>query len=98
MPDFERIIPKGDDPVQNMVPAFSAHGMTDWLVNHHHLPEGSRKTVESNLQEQFRWHRMQGRLDRGGWLNFFATLMGLKQSPHDLKTPENFWNNDNENR
>jgi hypothetical protein len=94
MAEFERLTPRGDDPVQNMVAAFTARGFADWLIEHHNAKESSRKTIEDNLREQFRWHRLQGRLDRGGWLNFFATLVGLKQSPIELKTPENFWKND----
>lgn len=91
---FERAV-QSDDPVQNMTSAMSPKSTVNWLIEYHGLPEKSRKTVESNLREQYRWHRLQGRLDRGGWLNFFATLMGLKQSPLELKTPENFWDKDN---
>ncbi|MBN3822299.1 hypothetical protein G3O00_01530 [Burkholderia sp. Ac-20384] len=80
-----------NDPVQGMVRALSAKEMVDWMVKHHGLPEGARQTVEMNLREQFKWHRLQGRLDRGGWLNFFATLFGLKQSPLALNKPETLW-------
>jgi hypothetical protein len=94
MAEFEHNV-KSDDPVQRMVSAGTPEFFVTWLIEHHGAKESSRKTIESNLREQFRWHRLQGRLDRGGWLNFFATLMGLKQSPIELKTPDNFWNNDN---
>jgi hypothetical protein len=66
------------DPVSKLVRAMSAKEIVDWLVKHHGLNERSKETVEMNLREQMRWHRLQGRLDGGGWLNFFATLMGSK--------------------
>lgn len=79
------------DPVQKMVNVSTAKRMVDWMVEHHGLSEKSRETVEMNLREQMKWHRLQGRLDGGGWLNFFATLMGLKQSPLVLEKPETLW-------
>jgi hypothetical protein len=94
MSKYERLVPEGD-PVQDITQALSSKAMVDWLVEHHGLKESSRVTVEMNLRGQFRWHRLQGRLDRGGWLNFFATLMGLKQSPLELAKPETLWENNN---
>ncbi|HDR9065494.1 TPA: hypothetical protein ACU967_002251 [Burkholderia contaminans] len=79
------------DPVNRLVRALTAKEITVWLVEHHGLKPGARETVESNLREQFRWHRLQGRLDRGGWLSFIATLFGLRQSPLVLEKPETLW-------
>ncbi len=57
-PEFE------SDPVSRMVRDCTAEELTDWLIKNHGLRPESRTTVVSNLRDQFRWHRLSGRLDR----------------------------------
>lgn len=79
----ERLI-ETDDPVDRRVCALTAKHLTDWLIESHGASEHSDVTIEHNLQEQFQWHRLQGRLDRGGFWRMAATLLGLYQSPLEL--------------
>jgi len=90
MSELERLV-ETDDPVQRRVCALTAHHFTEWLINSHGANRKSDVTIESNLIEQFQWHRLQGRLDRGGLLQFIATWLGLRQSPLELKHPVNLW-------
>lgn len=77
------------DPVGRMVCDLTPKEFVDWMVKYHGLPPESAKTVESNLLEQYKWHRLQGRLDRG-WqvLSALAELVGLRQSPMVLEYPK----------
>lgn len=77
------------DPVGRMVCDLTATELVDWMVRYHNLPEESAKTVEMNLREQYKWHRLQGRLDRG-WRVFaaIAEVLGMRQSPLILERPK----------
>ena len=75
------------DPVARMVTDLTAEEMTDWLIEHHGLNESSRQTVESNLREQFRWHRLQGRLDRDDTAKTVAELLSMYRPPETLESP-----------
>ena len=77
-----------NDPVQDMVRALSAEEYAEWMVKYHGLPEASARTIELNLREAFKWHRLQGRLDRHPSLAVLAELLMLRQSAKALKTPE----------
>ena len=75
------------DPVARMVLDLSAQEVVDWLIEFHGLDKGSAKTVEMNLREQFKWHRLQGRLDRGGVAVIVAELLQMRRSPMTLEKP-----------
>jgi hypothetical protein len=75
------------DPVARMVSDLSAQEVVEWLIEYHGLNEESAKTVEMNLREQFKWHRLQGRLDRGGFAVIVAELLRLRRSPMTLEKP-----------
>lgn len=75
------------DPVARMVRDMTAEEMVDWMVKYHGLPEGSRDTVVSNLREQYRWHRLQGRLDRTPTVQLLAQMLAMRQSSQALATP-----------
>lgn len=76
------------DPVGRMVCDLTPKEFVDWMVKYHGLPADTGETVESNLREQYKWHRLQGRLDRG-WRVFsaLAELIGLRQSATVLERP-----------
>lgn len=59
----------------------------EWLVEYHGLPKGSARTVEMNLREQFKWHRLQGRLDRNTTAGLVAELLLMRRSPMTLEKP-----------
>lgn len=62
------------DPVRDL----SAEAFTAWLIECHGLPESAQLTVVGNLREQFKWHRLQGRLDRHPVLSLLAELLALR--------------------
>lgn len=76
-----------NDPVERMVRDMTAKEFVEWLVEHHNLPKGSAETVEMNLREQYKWHRLQGRLDRGGTAMVIAEMLQMRQSPKTLERP-----------
>lgn len=52
------------DPVDKMIRDCSAEEFIQWLIDYHELPNNSLKEcIISNLKDQFKWHRLQGRLD-----------------------------------
>lgn len=75
------------DPVDQMVRDMTAKEVVDWLVEYHRLPKSSASTVESNLREQFKWHRLQGRLDRGGFALIVACMLNMRSSVMKLVRP-----------
>lgn len=75
------------DPVARMVRDLTAREFVDWLVEHHGLPKGSADTVESNLREQYKWHRLQGRLDNNPTAHLLATILSMRASPKALERP-----------
>jgi hypothetical protein len=77
------------DPVDKLVRNLTPEETGAWLVKYHNLPEGSAETVIMNLREQYRWHRLQGRLDKCEPAALFAELLVMRQSPLALKRPEN---------
>jgi hypothetical protein len=74
LPPSERS--KRADPVDRMVADSTPSEFVAWMVKYHGLPDKpwTRETVESNLAEQFRWHRLRGRLDRHPWLAALVEL------------------------
>jgi hypothetical protein len=76
------------DPVARMVRDMTAKEFVEWMVEHHALPAGSASTVESNLREQYKWHRLQGRLDNNPTASLLATLFCLRASTKALNRPE----------
>lgn len=79
---------KREDPVERLVTDCTAAEFVQWLVKSHNLPEGSAKTVEMNLREQFRWHRLQGRLDTHPTALVVAQLLGMRADIKKLERPE----------
>lgn len=78
---------KREDPVACMVRDMTAEEMVAWMVEYHGLNAGSARTVIINLAEQYRWHRLQGRLDRNTTAGLIAELMVMRRSPLLLVTP-----------
>ncbi len=76
---------KRDDPVTRVVRDLSAEEMVEWLVDYHGLPKESADTVLLNLREQYRWHRLQGRLDRNTTAGLVAELLLMRRSPMVLE-------------
>ena len=74
------------DPVSALVLNISAREFTQWLVEHHGLKSEHAGIVETNLHLQFKWHRLQGRLDRRAWLRDLARLWGLWRDPRGLSS------------
>jgi hypothetical protein len=74
-----------DAMVLNLTPA----ECVEWLVEYKGLPNDPQtiENVEMNLREQFKWHRLQGRLDQGGFFYFLACLLGLYRSVRSLEKP-----------
>lgn len=75
------------DPVRRMVRDLSPEAVTEWLIECHGLSDGSRWTVASNLREQFKWHRLQGRLDGSPFLALLAQTWVVRRSAKALETP-----------
>lgn len=79
---------KRDDPVDRMLRDCTAGEFVEWMVRYHGLSTDSAKTIEINLREQFKWHRLQGRLDRPSALTVLAQIVGARGSVSQLNTPE----------
>lgn len=77
-----------EDPVERMVRDLTAEEFVAWLVKYHNLPESAGDTVVRNLREQYRWHRLQGRLDKSGAALVIAELLNMRRSPLMLETPK----------
>lgn len=67
-----------DDPVDRMIADCTATEFVDWLIWRGSAEESDKNTLISNLNEQFKWHRLQGRLDRRPGLAVLAELWGLR--------------------
>jgi hypothetical protein len=68
-----------EDPVERMVADCTAEEFVDWLIWRGSVEQHEKDTIESNLREQFKWHRLQGRLDRSApWLSMLAELWSLR--------------------
>ena len=76
---------KRKDPVARLVRDLTAEEMVGWLVKYHGLPEGESSIVMSNLKEQYKWHRLQGRLDRSRPLRTLAWLLHAWRRPKTLE-------------
>lgn len=83
------------DPVARMVKDLTAEEVVNWMIESHGLSENSRNTVTFNLKEQFKWHRLQGRLDRRPFWIFMAELLRIRRTsplgpgmPVDLQVRE----------
>ena len=81
-----RTLPPTGDPVQDLVRALPAEVFVDWLIEYHGLPETARSVVESNLRTNFRWHRLQGRLDNRPAIATLAEVWQLRQHVRSLET------------
>lgn len=78
---------KRSDPVARQVSSLTAEEVVEWLVKYHGLQPSSADTVTSNLRSQFRWHRLQGRLDQRPTAALIAQLLLMRQSVKALETP-----------
>lgn len=76
------------DPVQRMVRCLSAKEITEWLIKYKDLPESQAENVESNIREQLKWQRLQGRLDRYPFLILLAKLWRLRYDVKNLERPK----------
>lgn len=56
---------KKKDPVERIIRNMTAKEFVDWLVEYKGLPNGSAENVRMNLDEQFKYHNLQGRLNAG---------------------------------
>ncbi len=79
---------KRDDPVDRLVRDCTPAEFVEWLVKYKKLPPEQAENVEINLREQFKWHRLQGRLDRPSFAAVLAQLLGLRGSPSRLRRPD----------
>jgi hypothetical protein len=79
---------KRRDPVSRMVRSLTAEEIVDWLVEYHGLPPNSASTVKTNLREQLKWQRLQGRLDRLPVVAVIAKLLRLRSSVKRLERQE----------
>lgn len=77
------------DPVDRMLRDCMAKEFTDWMLQYKSLIPAEAENVEVNLREQFKWHRLQGRIDQSPLLIFIATLWGLRGSVARLNKPKN---------
>jgi len=55
---------KRPDEYDRLVRDMTAAELVDWMIKYHKLPVDARHTVLHNLEEQYRYHRLRGRLDR----------------------------------
>jgi hypothetical protein len=67
--------------VRDLTPA----EFVQWLVEYHGLPAESANTAESNLREQLKWHRLQGRVERGGVALVIAEMLCMRRTPMILE-------------
>jgi hypothetical protein len=66
----------------------TAEEFADWLIQSHGANEGSRSTIEIALRSQFKWHRLQGRLDQRSTAAVIAEIFHIRQSSMALETPD----------
>lgn len=76
------------DPVDAKIAAMTPEAITDWLVTFHGLPSTSRDTVARNLREQFKFHRLQGRVDQRPALAVLMEIFQLRQDVKELNRPK----------
>lgn len=87
---------KRKDPVSRLVRDLTPHEVVQWLIDCHGLPFRAAKTVEMNLREQFKYHRLQGRLDHRGNLALLADIFRMRQSAKVMeRNPAEFEDNSN---
>lgn len=80
---------KRKDPVSRLVRDLTPSEVVSWMVQFHGLPVESAETVETNLRSQFKYHRLQGRLDRNSGLAILAELWKCRQTAKILeRSPE----------
>lgn len=53
------------DPTERKIRNLTAKEFTDWLIKYHGLPKGAADTVRMNLEEQYKYHNLNGRLHSG---------------------------------
>lgn len=75
------------DPVDAKVAAMTAEEVVEWLTKYHGLAPDSAGTVVMNLREQFRFHRLQGRVDQRPALAVLMDIFKLRQDVQQLRTP-----------
>jgi len=76
------------DPVDRAIRDMTPAEFVDWLIEYKGLNPQCRDNVESNLREQYKWHRIQGRLDRSPFWQFMAELLRVRRdSPLRLERP-----------
>lgn len=75
------------DPIRRMVRDFTAEEMVEWMQFRGSL-EKFDQCIADNLREQFKWHRLQGRIDRHPLLIVIAELWGLRRKPKTLERPK----------
>lgn len=78
---------RAGDPVEQLIPQITSWSFVAWLVWYKGLDEDVAENVESNLREQFRWARLQGRLDRPSFAAIVAELLRLRRSTESLGAP-----------
>jgi len=66
------------DSVLRQIRDLTAEEMVDWLIEFKGLEKSGRDNVISNLNEQFKWHRLNGRLDRSNFWTVIALLLKVK--------------------
>lgn len=71
---------KRKDPVARLVMDMTPHEVVQWMIEYHGLPFVCAETIERTLREQFKFHRLQGRLDQRSNLAILADLLRLRQS------------------
>lgn len=55
---------RDDVPMRN-IQDLTAKETVDWLVEYHGLPKDSADTVRMNLESQYGWHNLRGRVMAG---------------------------------
>lgn len=50
------------DPIERKIRNLTAKEFVDWMIKYHGLPKGSAETVRMNLDEQYKFHNLNGRL------------------------------------
>ena len=74
-----------EDPVARLVCDTTAEECVDWLVKYKGLPETQRQNVEGNLRDVFKFHRLQGRLDRNTTAGLIAELLLMRRHVKTLE-------------
>lgn len=63
-----------EDRVDRLVRDMTAAEVVDWLIEYHGLKESSRETAICNIEENQRFHRLRGRIDRSSALAAIVEL------------------------